>query len=236
VHAVIRGTDINKDRAQKARYTAPTVVGQVRAIAEAMAMAQVSPDTINYVEAHGTATAIGDPIEIGGSDPGLPAGGDQLPGRLGGNECASRARGSAARVSLAADATRAALHLVALDGAYHEQGAELAWEALGHLTTSEVAEVLERAVRRRKKELRGRGLLVDEGGADGGADPPGQSCRLRDLRPAATCRTTVAAGPSATRAAGREALLRYVLLAVDMDPLSLLCRLATSVLHRGSTP
>jgi hypothetical protein len=63
------------------------------------------------------------------------------------------------------------LHLVALDGAYHEQGAELAWQALGHLKIGEVGEMLERAVRRKEKELRRRGLMVDECGADGGADP-----------------------------------------------------------------
>jgi len=67
------------------------------------------------------------------------------------------------------------LHLVALDGAYHEQGAELAWHALGHLKTSEVGEVLERTVRRMEKHLRRRGLLIDDSGADpsaeGDADP-----------------------------------------------------------------
>jgi hypothetical protein len=67
------------------------------------------------------------------------------------------------------------LHLVALDGAYHEQGAELAGHALGHLKTSEGGEVLERAVRRIEKHLRRRGLLVGDDGADtsaeGDADP-----------------------------------------------------------------
>jgi hypothetical protein len=45
------------------------------------------------------------------------------------------------------------LHLVALDGACHEQDAELAWHAPGHLKTSEVGEVLERTVRRIEKHL-----------------------------------------------------------------------------------
>jgi Putative transposase len=58
------------------------------------------------------------------------------------------------------------LHLVALDGAYHEQGAELVWHALGHLKTSEAGEVLERAVRRMEKHLRRRGLLVNDDGTD----------------------------------------------------------------------
>jgi hypothetical protein len=62
------------------------------------------------------------------------------------------------------------LHLVALDGAYHEQGSELAWQALGHLKTSEVGEVLERAVRRMEKHLRRRSLLLEDDGADSGAE------------------------------------------------------------------
>ena len=64
IHAVIRGSAINNDGSQKAGYTAPSVIGQSKAIAEAMAVAQVEPDSISYVEAHGTATALGDPIEI----------------------------------------------------------------------------------------------------------------------------------------------------------------------------
>ena len=60
------------------------------------------------------------------------------------------------------------LHLVALAGACHEQRAELTWQALGQLKTSEVGEVLERAVRRIEKHLRRRGLVRL---ADDGADP-----------------------------------------------------------------
>ncbi len=179
------------------------------------------------------------------------------------------------------------LHLVALDGAYHEQGAELAWQALGHLKTGEVGEVLERAVTRMEKQLRRRGLLVDESGAEGYADPESNLAAsavsgpappagpqwlrgLQSLEPHAlaydkhlcvsldgfTLQAATRAG--ALDQAGREARLRYVLrpevaqerlerrpdglvritlkkaytdgtLAVDMDPLSLLCRLATSV-------
>jgi hypothetical protein len=183
------------------------------------------------------------------------------------------------------------LHLVALDGAYHEQGSELAWQALGHLKTSEVGEVLERAVRRMEKHLRRRSLLLEDDGADSGAEgdadpesnlaasavsgqaPPAGPQWMRGLKPlephALAYDKTLCASldgftlHAATRAgaldqAGREALLRYVLrppvaqervdlrpdglvritlkkayadgtVAVDMDPLSLLCRLATSV-------
>jgi acyl transferase domain-containing protein/acyl carrier protein len=62
--AVVRGSAINNDGAQKAGYTAPSVVGQAKAIAEAIAVAGVPTESITYVEAHGTATAVGDPIEV----------------------------------------------------------------------------------------------------------------------------------------------------------------------------
>jgi len=64
IYAVIRGTAINNDGSQKGGYTAPSVIGQSKAVAEALAIAQVNPETIGMVEAHGTATAIGDPIEV----------------------------------------------------------------------------------------------------------------------------------------------------------------------------
>ena len=64
IHAVIRGAAINNDGASKAGYMTPSIDGQAEAIAAAMAAADIEPDTISYVEAHGTATRIGDPIEI----------------------------------------------------------------------------------------------------------------------------------------------------------------------------
>lgn len=64
VHAVIRGAAINNDGAGKAGYTAPSVDGQVEAIATAQMLADVDPRSIGYLEAHGTATPLGDPIEI----------------------------------------------------------------------------------------------------------------------------------------------------------------------------
>ena len=182
------------------------------------------------------------------------------------------------------------LHLVVLDGAWHGDGGELAWEGLGHLRTNEVGEVLERLVRRIERHLRRCGLLgidEDEAEPDGAGDPEGNLAasavsgqtpparpqwvsRLAPLEPHAlaydkplcasldgfTLHAATRAG--ALHAAGREALLRYVVrpavaqervelppdglvritlkkadadgtIAVDMDPLSLLCRLATSV-------
>jgi acyl transferase domain-containing protein len=64
IHAVILGSAINNDGAAKVGYTAPSVEGQASVIASAMALAGVEPETIGYIEAHGTATPLGDPIEI----------------------------------------------------------------------------------------------------------------------------------------------------------------------------
>jgi len=64
IHAVIKGSAINNDGAMKVGYAAPSVEGQAAVIAEAQAIAEVDAETITYVEAHGTATDLGDPIEI----------------------------------------------------------------------------------------------------------------------------------------------------------------------------
>jgi acyl transferase domain-containing protein len=64
VYAVIRGSAINNDGSRKASFTAPGVVGQSQVIADALASAQVDPETISYIETHGTATSLGDSIEI----------------------------------------------------------------------------------------------------------------------------------------------------------------------------
>jgi hypothetical protein len=169
------------------------------------------------------------------------------------------------------------LHVLLLDGTYHEQGGELVWRELGRLSTPEVGEVLERAVRRMERYLRGRGLLDPAGESDeqgtpadalcasavSGQTPPSGPQWVRGLSPPVpsalgydkvlcaaldgfTLHAATRAGGADVR--GREALLRYVLrpplaqeriafkrayadgtVAVDMDPLSLLCRLAASV-------
>ena len=64
VDAVILGTAVNNDGSLKVGYTAPSVDGQAQVVAEALAVAEVDADSIGYVETHGTATALGDPIEI----------------------------------------------------------------------------------------------------------------------------------------------------------------------------
>ncbi len=64
VYAVILGVGVNNDGGAKASFSAPSVDGQAAAIAMAQAQAGVSPRSISYVEAHGTATPLGDPIEV----------------------------------------------------------------------------------------------------------------------------------------------------------------------------
>jgi acyl transferase domain-containing protein len=64
IHAIVRGFALNNDGAGKIGYTAPSIDGQAHAIAMAQSLAGVDPDTITYVETHGTATELGDPIEI----------------------------------------------------------------------------------------------------------------------------------------------------------------------------
>jgi amino acid adenylation domain-containing protein len=64
IYGVIKGSAVNNDGAMKVGFTAPSVEGQAKVIAEALAVADIDPETISYVEAHGTATEIGDPIEI----------------------------------------------------------------------------------------------------------------------------------------------------------------------------
>ena len=64
IYAVIKGSAINNDGSGKVGYTAPSVNGQSQVIAEALALADVEPETISYIEAHGTGTVLGDPIEI----------------------------------------------------------------------------------------------------------------------------------------------------------------------------
>ncbi|WHZ21724.1 MAG: polyketide synthase module [Nitrospira sp.] len=62
--AVIRGSAINNDGARKVGYTAPRIEGQANVIRAAQVAAGVDPRTIGYIEAHGTGTPMGDPIEL----------------------------------------------------------------------------------------------------------------------------------------------------------------------------
>lgn len=64
IYAVIKGSAYNNDGALRVGYTAPSVDGQAEVIGTAQAVAGVHPDDITYIEAHGTGTVLGDPIEI----------------------------------------------------------------------------------------------------------------------------------------------------------------------------
>ena len=66
VYAVIKGGAINNDGADRMSFTFPSIQGQTDCIAAALRNANVDAGTIQYVEAHGTATPIGDPIELDG--------------------------------------------------------------------------------------------------------------------------------------------------------------------------
>ncbi len=64
IYAVVKGTAIDNDGSRKIGFTAPSIDGQADVIREALHVANVEPESITYIEAHGTATPVGDPIEI----------------------------------------------------------------------------------------------------------------------------------------------------------------------------
>lgn len=66
IHGVIKGIGVNNDGGNKGSFTAPSIEGEAGAIMTAMEDAEISPSEISYIEAHGTATPLGDPIEFEG--------------------------------------------------------------------------------------------------------------------------------------------------------------------------
>ncbi len=64
IYAVIKGGAVNNDGCRKAGFTAPSIDGQAEAVRAALEMAEFDPETIRYIETHGTGTALGDPVEI----------------------------------------------------------------------------------------------------------------------------------------------------------------------------
>ncbi|MEG4573875.1 SDR family oxidoreductase [Microcoleus sp. N3A4] len=72
IYAVIKGSAINNDGAVKVSYTAPSEEAQAKVIRAAQIMAEVEPETITYIETHGTGTTLGDPIEIAGLKQAFP--------------------------------------------------------------------------------------------------------------------------------------------------------------------
>ncbi|MBR8641367.1 KR domain-containing protein [Streptomyces tuirus] len=77
IAAVIKGSAVNNDGSLKVGFTAPSVRGQSEVITQALTAAHVEPKDVTYVEAHGTATELGDPIEMAALTKafrGVPAG------------------------------------------------------------------------------------------------------------------------------------------------------------------
>jgi acyl transferase domain-containing protein/thioesterase domain-containing protein/acyl carrier protein len=64
IHAVVKGSAVNNDGNLKVSHSAPSVDAQAKAIYQAQDIADIDPETVTYIEAHGTATPLGDPIEI----------------------------------------------------------------------------------------------------------------------------------------------------------------------------
>ncbi|SKA67775.1 hybrid non-ribosomal peptide synthetase/type I polyketide synthase [Desulfobaculum bizertense] len=64
IWAVIRANAVNNDGSRKAGYTAPGLEGQMRVIQEALELSALPPESISYIETHGTGTPLGDPIEV----------------------------------------------------------------------------------------------------------------------------------------------------------------------------
>ena len=64
IHAVIRGTAVNNDGADKAGFSAPGIKAQARLIASALAFAELQPTDIGMLEGHGTGTVLGDAVEL----------------------------------------------------------------------------------------------------------------------------------------------------------------------------
>ncbi|MCW2589366.1 MAG: hypothetical protein JWQ86_1793 [Mycobacterium sp.] len=75
IYAVIKGAALNNDGSQKVGFTAPSVDGHAQVISMAQMLGGIDPATISYIEAHGTGTALGDPIEIAGLTQAFRAGG-----------------------------------------------------------------------------------------------------------------------------------------------------------------
>lgn len=64
IRAIILGSAVNNDGAEKVSFSAPSVSGQAAVVVEAMALAGVAPAEVGYVEANATGTALGDPVEV----------------------------------------------------------------------------------------------------------------------------------------------------------------------------
>ncbi|UNY98306.1 acyltransferase domain-containing protein [Zhouia spongiae] len=64
IYAIVKGSSVNNDGIRKVGYSSPSVEGQIECVKLAHKISRVTADSISYIEAHGTATNLGDPIEI----------------------------------------------------------------------------------------------------------------------------------------------------------------------------
>ena len=64
IRAVLRGWAVTNDGADRGGYAVPGLKGQYNAVVEALAVAELSPGDVGYVEAHGSGTLLGDAIEV----------------------------------------------------------------------------------------------------------------------------------------------------------------------------
>ncbi|WP_025688030.1 type I polyketide synthase [Paenibacillus zanthoxyli] len=64
IYAMIKGSSTNNDGRRKVGFAAPSLEGQKEVIRSAWEFADIDPSTIGYIEAHGTGTRVGDPIEF----------------------------------------------------------------------------------------------------------------------------------------------------------------------------
>src|SRR6201984_3114789 len=64
IHAIILCSAVNNDGLSKVGFLAPSEIGQAAVVAEALGVANIFPDSIGYIAAHGTGTPLGDPIEV----------------------------------------------------------------------------------------------------------------------------------------------------------------------------
>ncbi|MFB4300564.1 amino acid adenylation domain-containing protein [Actinomadura sp. NTSP31] len=80
IRAIVLGSAVNNDGADKVSFSAPSVSGQKSLVLAAMKAAGVHPRDVGYIEAHGTGTMLGDPIEITGLAEAYAEAGGAAPG------------------------------------------------------------------------------------------------------------------------------------------------------------
>ncbi|MCG8320481.1 MAG: SDR family NAD(P)-dependent oxidoreductase [Cytophagales bacterium] len=68
IHGVIKSIGVNQNGALSGSFTAPNSIAQSELYKKVWSQGNIMPESITYIEAHGTGTKLGDPIEIEGLD------------------------------------------------------------------------------------------------------------------------------------------------------------------------